>query len=219
MVVDFGCGGGLNTLFAASKGFSSLGVDISRRALDLSRSRALESGSSAKFDLLDLTNPWALNFHYQNLTNFADAAVDVQTWHAIRGGIAGSPEEKAYVANVATILKPGGHMLVVCGNNTDPTNLHGERGPPVVSEDDIISAFCNGHEPLFELISLETAAFDPTPVFGDSPPLCWNVVLRRTLETPRGLADLPTDEQDQQNFHTDVAGYPRPPAGVSGYVR
>jgi SAM-dependent methyltransferase len=85
-VVDFGCGGGLNTIAASSKGFHALGIDISARALELSRQRAMETDSGAKFDLLDLTNPWALNFHYQELSGVADAGVDVQTWHAVRGG-------------------------------------------------------------------------------------------------------------------------------------
>ena len=48
VVVDFGCGGGLNTIAAASKGFSALGIDISTRALELARERALEEGSGAK---------------------------------------------------------------------------------------------------------------------------------------------------------------------------
>ena len=119
---------------------------------------------------------------------------------------------------------------MICGNNTDPTNAQGERGPSVVSEDDIMCAFCGegggansrndaSTSPLFELIALEASVFDGTPAYGESPPMCWEVLLRRTLQTPRGLADLPQDEEQQHQFRTDVAGYPRPPPGVSGYVR
>jgi hypothetical protein len=144
-------------------------------------------------------------------------------------GISGSPAERAYVENVATIIKPGGHLLVLCGNSNDPSNAQGQRGPSAVSEEDITSAFCedgggvnsrnDDASPLFELVSLEQGVFDPTNHYGASPPMCWEVLLRRTLQTPRGLANLPQNELEQAGYKRDVAGYPRPPPGVSGYVQ
>ena len=130
-------------------------------------------------DFLELSS-----VYFQSVAGSADLIIDVQTWHAVRKS-SGSDEERQYLQQACRLLKPGGHMLVVCGNSDDATNEAGSRGPSVVSAAEIQTAFGT---PCMRIVSMNAGQFDPTPAYGSTPPRCWVVELERTEEE---------EEQDQ----------------------
>ena len=216
VVADLGCGGGNNAAAiakfrpsdraaeaSASVPFSAVGVDFSRNALEVCEERWAGLFDSKKLEVrhadlsLDLA-VWAQKQCESELR--ADAAVDVQTWHAVRGQFgADSSEAKAYVANVADILlRPSsgsgnptaaasagvGLFLLVCGNANDKSNdAAGRRGPNAVTEEEIRSAWEGPG--LFEILEMREGRFDKTKHYGREPPLCWEVVMRVVRPAPK----------------------------------
>ena len=96
--LDVGCGSGADTIFLASRGFDALGVDLSPVAVDKARRAAAESGSSARFEVVDLlhppswlTGPFDLLFDGGTLDDFPPsarpAAVEVLTRLARPGSV------------------------------------------------------------------------------------------------------------------------------------
>ena len=194
---DIGCGGGLNTLYAASIGCEAIGVDVAHAGLTMARQRARDLPASSEpgegdasiiininkqtqsahdqpmhvsfehADFLDLSSSYL-----QSVAGSADLIVDVQTWHAVRRS-SGSQEERQYLQQACRLLKPGGHMLVVCGNSDDSDS------DCAVSEAQIQIAF--GETPCMHIVSMHADQFDPTPAYGSTPPRCWIVELERTL--------------------------------------
>ena len=121
-------------------------------------------------DFLELSS-----VYFQSVAGSADLIIDVQTWHAVRKS-SGSDEERQYLQQACRLLKPGGHMLVVCGNSDDSDCVPDET---TVSEAQIQIAF--GETPCMRIVSMHADQFDPTPAYGSTPPRCWIVELERTL--------------------------------------
>lgn len=106
-VVDLGCGGGLNTLHAAeAHGANAIGIDASINAIALATARLSVRGANANLsascrflqgDLLQ-SDAWLSDF-----AGTADAVMDVQTWHAMRG--TDGEHDNAFVYAVAKLLK------------------------------------------------------------------------------------------------------------------
>lgn len=55
-ILDVGCGPGWSTMFLASLGYKTLGVDNEESLVELARDQALRLGSSASFELADAFN-------------------------------------------------------------------------------------------------------------------------------------------------------------------
>jgi ubiquinone/menaquinone biosynthesis C-methylase UbiE len=107
VVLDLGCGTGLEVVYLACLGFDSIGVDDSRRALDLARERAHAAGVEARFlhaSVCDLPLPDAS----------VDLAIDRGCLHSI------DPEDRPdYAREVTRVLRPGGGLMIRGASKTD----------------------------------------------------------------------------------------------------
>jgi 2-polyprenyl-3-methyl-5-hydroxy-6-metoxy-1,4-benzoquinol methylase len=113
-------GGGASTLVddLVERGYKNVTVlDISQAALDLTRSR-LAKFNSLQYIIRDVTKPI-----------FAGATYDV--WHdrAVFHFLTSPQDRQAYVCNVATAVRPGGHIIL---------STFGPEGPAKCSGLDVV---------------------------------------------------------------------------------
>jgi SAM-dependent methyltransferase len=98
--LDIGCGSGLEAVFLARTGFSVIGVDSSRPALELARERARAAGVE-----LDLRHGSALALPVD--PGSIDLALDRGCLHSIE-----REDRSSYAAEIARVLRPGGRLLL-----------------------------------------------------------------------------------------------------------
>ena len=164
--IELGCGrSGLASRWLASRGHQAVGMDLVQGAVDQAAATATSEGSSAEFvcaDVFDL--PFELRGRF-------DFAFDSQCFHCTR-----TMDEVAAVQGIASVLVPGGLVLVLTGNDKEP-----EVGPAVLSRQDLEAAFVSSG--LFELVSIEEGRFDPTPHYETLKqcPLCWVALFKKRL--------------------------------------
>ena len=109
--IELGCGLGSNALYLGRSGFDVTGVDVSPAAIERARARADEAGLAVRFIVADLLTPEALD----RLGGPFDLAVEWEVFHHI------PPEaERAYIENVARLLRPGGIWLAGTLSVEDP---------------------------------------------------------------------------------------------------
>jgi SAM-dependent methyltransferase len=102
VVVDLGCGGGLDVLLAARKvgpTGKAVGIDMTAEMLDLARRNADKAGA---------TNT---EFHYSTIDKLPlpDASVDCVISNCV---INLAPDKPAVLREIARVLKPGGRLAV-----------------------------------------------------------------------------------------------------------
>jgi SAM-dependent methyltransferase len=162
-VLDVGCGTGEQTLLAASSGAEALGVDVSPLAVERARGKAAARGvpaaaggqvGSARFEVAD-----ALSLGDLGLT--FDTVIDSGLFHVFD-----DDSRARYVASLASVLRPGGHLYLMCFSNRQP----GEFGPRRVSQDELRAAFGDGWTIL--AIQADTFAINPG-LFPATTALAW----------------------------------------------
>ena len=128
-VLDVGCGTGEQTLLAASSGAEALGVDISPLAVEQARAKAAARGiGQARFEVADALSLADLGLSF-------DTAIDSGLFHVF------DDESRArYVAGLASVLRPGGHLYLMCFSDRQP----GTSGPRRISQDELRAAFRDG---------------------------------------------------------------------------
>jgi SAM-dependent methyltransferase len=139
-VLDVGCGTGEQTLLAASSGADALGVDVSPLALEQARAAR---GIKARFEVAD-----ALSLGDLGLT--FDTVIDSGLFHVFD-----DDSRARYVASLASVLRPGGHLYLMCFSDRQPGTL----GPRRVSQDELRAAFAGGWTIL--AIQADTFAVNP----------------------------------------------------------
>ena len=127
--IDVGCGLGDNAMALQNAGFEVTAFDLSQTAIDWAKQRHKDTdakdadakdtdakGASVNFqqaDLFNLPAEWIGAFDFVHET---------YTIQALKGGL-----RAAAFAEIASLLKPGGKLLVICRGRPDSGTL---TGPP-----------------------------------------------------------------------------------------
>jgi cyclopropane fatty-acyl-phospholipid synthase-like methyltransferase len=163
-VLDAGCGTGDTALFLAGRGCKVTGIDFLDVPIQRARQKAAERGVQATFlvkDALTLKD-WSERF---------DNVIDSGLFHVL------SDEDRPrYVQGLATVLKLGGHLFLLCFSDEEP----GTQGPRRVSKQELHAAFAEG----WSIESIEPVQVEVRPdvrdmTFSEGGPKAWFVVIRR----------------------------------------
>jgi 2-polyprenyl-3-methyl-5-hydroxy-6-metoxy-1,4-benzoquinol methylase len=163
-VLDVGCGTGENALFFAARGRNVTGIDFLDVPISRAKRKADERGVATTFlvkDALTL-NDWSERF---------DNVIDSGLFHVFS-----DDDRKKYVDGLATVLKPGGRLFLMCFSDEEP----GTQGPRRVSKAELQDAFVVG----WVIESIEPARFEVRPDltelnFSEGGPKAWFAVVRR----------------------------------------
>ena len=152
-LLDAGCGTGEHTIFAARHGASALGIDISRRSIEMARRKSAERGIEASFRVSDALDLEALGETF-------DTVIDSGLFHVFDDGA-----RSQYVDGVSTVLREGGHLHLMCFSDRQP----GDWGPRRVTEGELRAAFRDG----WQIDSLAADRFDLNPGLGTPTAESW----------------------------------------------
>jgi cyclopropane fatty-acyl-phospholipid synthase-like methyltransferase len=159
-VLDSGCGTGENTLLAAARGATAVGVDLSARATARAGAKAAERGLAARFETGDVLRLGELGLTF-------DTIIDSGVFHVFD-----DEDRVRYVASLASVLRPGGYCYLICFSDRQP----GDFGPRRVSQDELRAAFSDG----WAVASIDAEAFEINQaVFGMSSAQAWLAVIER----------------------------------------
>jgi cyclopropane fatty-acyl-phospholipid synthase-like methyltransferase len=127
-VLDVGCGIGEHALFLADRGHAACGVDPSQRAIAKAQKRARQRNLPVCFVVEELLQLARLGRPF-------DTAVDAGSFHRIDVAA-----RAAYAASLASVVKPGGRLFVLCFGDHE----RGRGGPRRVSQAELREAFAGG---------------------------------------------------------------------------
>jgi cyclopropane fatty-acyl-phospholipid synthase-like methyltransferase len=163
-VLDAGCGTGDNALFFASRGNKVTGIDFLEEPIKRAKGKAAQRTLSATFLVKDATTlkDWSERF---------DNVIDCGLFHVFS-----DDDRKNYVAGLATVLKPGGRLFLLCFSNEEP----GTQGPRRISQKELHEAFTDG----WAVESIKPTRFEALPnlkdfTFSEGGPKAWFAVVRR----------------------------------------
>jgi SAM-dependent methyltransferase len=110
-VLDIGCGTGEHALFLAGRGHVVLGVDGAPAAVERARRKARERGvTSVRFVVADILRDLPAL-----VDPAVDVALDVGCFHSL-----GDEEHESYAQQVASAVRPGGRLVLVCWSERNP---------------------------------------------------------------------------------------------------
>lgn len=164
-ILDAGCGTGDNALFFASRGQKVTGIDFLTEPIRRAKQKAAERSLTATFLVMDA-------LALKQLPEVFDSVVDCGLFHVFS-----EDDRRRYVEGLSAVIKPGGHLFLLCFSDAEP----GEQGPRRVSRQEIEDAFAPG----WHVESIEPTRFEVRPDLKDisfSPggPMAWFVVARKT---------------------------------------
>jgi cyclopropane fatty-acyl-phospholipid synthase-like methyltransferase len=163
-ILDAGCGTGDTALFFAGRGCQVTGIDFIEEAIRRARRKAAERGLQVTFlvqDALTLKD-WTERF---------DSVIDSGLFHVF------SDDDRCrYVEGLATVLKPGGRLFLLCFSDEEP----GTQGPRRVSKKELQEAFAAGWAiESIKPVQVEVRADLKDMTFSEGGPKAWFVVVRR----------------------------------------
>ncbi len=197
-VLDAGCGTGENALYFAGLGRQVTGIDFLDEPVARARRKASERGLSATFLVMDALTlaGWDRRF---------DSVLDSGLFHVF-----GDADRARYVEGLATVLKPGGRLFLMCFSDEEP----GTCGPRRVTRRELEEAFARG----WAVESVRLTQFQVAPDLKDvsfSPggPKAWFVEARRlgappAVETVVETAVYADDLDAMERFYATVLGLP-----------
>ncbi|AQU82181.1 MULTISPECIES: class I SAM-dependent methyltransferase [unclassified Halomonas] len=123
-ILDIGCGAGEHTIYLSQRGYSIVGVDASRPAVEYAKKNARNNEVAALFEVAD-----AMSLG----TDKYDTILDSALFH-----IFDSQDRIKYVASLKNACRPGGLVYILALSDDGP------GFGPEVSEADITQAFDDG---------------------------------------------------------------------------
>jgi ubiquinone/menaquinone biosynthesis C-methylase UbiE len=162
-VLDVGCGTGENALFLASRGHGVWGLDFVPAAVERATAKAEERGLSVHFQVGDA-------LQLDQLGRAFDTAIDCGLFHTFS-----DQERLLYVAGLATVVRPGGHVHVLCFSDQEPPG----EGPRRITQREIQDAF----RERWEVVEIRAARFQTTDhpearTFSVGGPKAWLATIR-----------------------------------------
>lgn len=164
-VLDAGCGTGDTAIFLAGRGCLVTGIDFLATPIERAQRKAADQHVSITFlvkDALTLTD-WSERF---------DNAIDSGLFHTFSDA-----DREKYVAGLATVLKPGGRLFLMCFSDAEP----GTDGPRRISQQELRAVFAKDWK--IESISpyqFETRTDLPGFTFSEGGPRAWFLVAQRS---------------------------------------
>jgi SAM-dependent methyltransferase len=137
---------------------------ISDFAIRRAKQKAAERGQAVTFLVKDAMTLKDWSERFDNVT-------DSGLFHCFS-----DENRKTYVEGLATVLKPGGRVFLMCFSDAEP----GTDGPRRISERELRVAFADG----WEIESLEPSQFETRPnlkdfTFSPGGPKTWFAIIRR----------------------------------------
>ena len=127
-LLDAGCGTGENALYLARRGHKVTGIDFLEEPIQRAKRKAAERGLSATFLVMDA-------LALKDLSEVFDSVIDSGLFHVFS-----DQDRRPYVEGLATVLKPGGKLFLMCFSDEEP----GTQGPRRVSRQELHDAFGQG---------------------------------------------------------------------------
>lgn len=163
-ILDSGCGTGELALHFADRGHKVTGIDFLADPINLAKQKATERGLTATFLVWDA-------LALQELPEVYDSAIDSGLFHVFS-----DDDRRRYVAGLASVLKPGGRLFLLCFSDAEP----GDQGPRRVSRQEIEDAFAQG----WVIESVQPSSYEVRPDPHDNSiqnggPQAWFVIVRR----------------------------------------
>jgi cyclopropane fatty-acyl-phospholipid synthase-like methyltransferase len=164
-VLDSGCGTGENSLYLAGRGCHVTGIDFLAEPIQRAKQKSAQRGIAATFLVMDA-------LHLSDLPQQFDAAIDSGLFHVFS-----DDDRRRYVAGLATVLRPGGRLFLLCFSDAEP----GTIGPRRVTKQELERSFADG----WQIDSIEPARFQIRPDFKEfefSPggPMAWFMIATRS---------------------------------------
>ncbi|HLJ97979.1 MAG TPA: class I SAM-dependent methyltransferase [Gemmataceae bacterium] len=163
-VLDAGCGTGETSLYFAARGCKVTGIDFLEVVIQRARDKAVQRGLAVTFlvkDALTLQD-WGERF---------DHVLDSGLFHVFS-----DDDRKRYVAGLATVLRTGGTLFLMCFSDEEP----GTQGPRRVSKQDLRAAFADGWViESIEAVQIDVIANPQEFAFSPGGPKGWFAVIRR----------------------------------------
>jgi SAM-dependent methyltransferase len=163
-LLDAGCGTGDTALFFAARGCQVTGLDFLEVPIQRARRKAAERGLQVTFLVKDALTLKDWSEHFDNV-------IDSGLFHVF------SDEDRPrYIEGLATVLKPGGRVFLMCFSDEEP----GTQGPRRVSKNELHAIFAKG----WSIESIEPTRVEVRPdlkdfSFSAGGPKAWFVVARR----------------------------------------
>ncbi len=162
-VLDAGCGTGDNALFFTRRGHKVTGIDFLEEPIQRAKQKAAERGLTATFLVMDA-------LALKDLPEVFDNVIDCGLFHVFS-----DQDRKRFVEGLASVLKPGGRLFLLCFSDEEP----GTFGPRRVSKKELHDAFSRG----WTIQSIEPSRLEANPNnnrdFKDGGPKAWFAVIRR----------------------------------------
>lgn len=146
-ILDAGCGTGDNAIFFAGRGHRVTAIDFLTEPINRAKQKAAERGLTATFLVMDA-------LALKELPEVFDSVIDSGLLHVFS-----DEDRRRYVEGLASVLKPGGRLFLLCFSNEEP----GEQGPRRVSRHKIKDAFAEG----WVIESIEPSRFEVRPDLKD----------------------------------------------------
>ncbi|MCA9095252.1 MAG: class I SAM-dependent methyltransferase [Planctomycetaceae bacterium] len=149
-ILDVGCGTGETALFFSGRGHQVTGVDFLMEPLKQANQKAQARGLNVPFlctNALSLTE-YSMVF---------DVVIDSGLFHVFE-----DDDRRRYVQVLASVLKPGGELFLLCFSDEEP----GTHGPRRVSRSELETAFGSD----WKIESILPARFEVRPEDQQTPP-------------------------------------------------